>query len=187
MAQEVLEKHLTENEETGPVLNLLALALYQQGFLKKSASRLKKACEIKKEPEYFINLSMTLNELGRYQEGRTAYEQALYWKERLEKQKWQEELAQKHFSAGEIYFKTEQFESALQEYLKVLKLAPNNVEGHIKLARTLWNLRRKQEAKKHLNNVITRFPHQAEAEFLMTHWYFEEKQMDQTNNSPQAD
>ena len=102
-AQKILEKGILEVKKTAKAYHLLALALYHQSFFQASVRRFQQACEMEKNPEYLLNLSLVLNELGNYEEAKTAYEKALHIHTQSQEQNWKEEVAEKHEQTAQIY------------------------------------------------------------------------------------
>lgn len=181
-AQKILQKGLLEVEKSAKAYHLLGLALYHQGFFQAALNQLQKACVMEgSEPEYLLNLSIVLNELGRYQEGKKAYDKALHLKHQSREQNWKEEISQKHRQTAETYLKKNQLKPALAEYIKGSKFHPNP-EVQLQIACLLWRLNQKQSAEKYLNNFIRLHPKNIKARLLLAEWYFENKQIPQAVN-----
>ncbi len=140
-----------------------------------AAKYLQKACQIKSEPEYLLNLCIILNDLGRYAEGQEAYEQAMHWQNKTGEQQWKNDLAAQHFHTAKLYLKKENLQMALEEYLKALSLQPQNILEHIQFTRILWKLEQKKQAIEHLQNIISHSPQIAEAHLLLASWQTEDK------------
>ena len=69
-AQKILQKGLLEVEKKAKAYHLLGLALYHQGFFQNSLTHFQRACGMEARPEYSLNLSIVLNELGHYEEAK---------------------------------------------------------------------------------------------------------------------
>ena len=177
-AQAILQKGLLEVEKKASAYHLLGLAFYHQGLFQLGIQELKKAVEKDPQPEYFFNLSISLNELGRYKEGRTAYEKALRLQKKSQEQNWKEEIAEKHNQTAQVYLKKNQFKPALVEYLKGLKFYANK-EAQMQIAQVLWKLNQKHTAFKYLKNFLVRHPTHISARLLLADWYFETKDIPQ--------
>ena len=174
--QSFLEKALQERgNNTSKIYHLLGLSYYHQDCFQSAVKYLQKACQIKSDPEYLLNLCIVLNDLGRYTEGQEAYEQALHRQNKNGEQHWKNDLAEQHFYTAKLYLKNEQFRMALEEYLKALNLQPQNILEHIQFTRILWKLGQKKQAIEHLQNIVSYSPQIAEAHLLLATWQTEYK------------
>ena len=180
-AQKILQRGLLEVEKSAKAHHLLGLALYHQGFFQSSLNQLQKACGMELKPEYLLNLSIALNELGHYEEAKKMYEKALHLKNQSQEQNWKEELSQKHNQTAETYLKKNQLQPALAEYIKGAKFY-QNPETQLQIARLLWKLDQKQSAEKYLKNFIRLYPMNIKSRLLLAEWYFENKQVPQAVN-----
>ena len=180
-AQKILEKGILEVEKTAKAYHLLGLALYHQGFFGASLSRFQKACEMEKNPEYFLNLSLALNEMGKYEEAKKAYEKALHIQTQSQEQNWKEEVAERHQQTAQIYLKKNQFKLALEEYIKGSQFHQTQ-EVQLAIAELLWKVNQKETAEKYLKNFLNLYPHNIKARLTLANWYFENKQIAQAVN-----
>lgn len=180
-AQKILQKGLLEVEKSAPAYHLLGLALYHQGSFQASLNQLQKACSMEAKPEYLLNLSIVLNELGHYEEAKKMYEKALHLKQQSQEQNWKEEISQRHNQTADAYLKKDQLKPALEEYIKGSKFYPTP-EIQLQIARLLWKLDQKQSAEKYLKNFIRLYPQNIKARLLLAEWYFENKQVPQAVN-----
>ena len=170
-----------ENKESAEVYHLLGLAFYYQGFFQSAVKQLKQACQLKKDSEYLLNLSIVLNEIGQYKKAEAVYEEALCCNSRIREQEWKKSAAEKHFQTAVVYLKKEQLQSAVLEYLKALKLDPQNIQEHIQLAKLLWKLRKKNQAVEYLKNIISYSPQTAQAHLLLASWQIEDPSVSSMN------
>ena len=180
-AQKILQKGLLEVEKTAKAYHLLGLALYYQGFFQLALTHFQRACGMEKNPEYFINLSIALNELGHYEKAKKAYEKARHIKNQTQEQNWKEEIAEKHNQTAKTYLKKNQLKQALEEYIKGFEYCQNS-EGQMQIARLLWRLNQKETAWKYLMNFICLYPDNISARLLLAGWYFENKQLPKAIN-----
>ena len=180
-AQVILQKGLLEVEKTAKAYHLLGLALYHQGFFQASLKELQRACGREKKPEYFLNLSIVLNELGRYTEAKKAYEKASHLGSQSQAQNWKEEVAERHHQTAKTYLKKNQFKSALREYIYGLQFY-QKPEAQLQIARLLWKLNQKPVAEKYLKGFICLHPENIKARLLLAEWHFENKQIPQAIN-----
>ncbi len=180
-ARRILQKGLLEVEKKGRACHLLGIIFYHQGFFQKALLEFQKACETEPEAEYFLNLSIALNELGRYEEGKKAYSRALQIKSRSRKQNLKQEISKRHHRTAEMYLKDGQLRPALNEYIKSFK-AHQSLFACRQIARLLWNLNQKENALKHLKNLINFYPQDIEARLLLAKWLFETQKPAQAVN-----
>ena len=171
-AQRILQKGILEVEKKGRACHLLGIAFYHQGFFQKALLEFQKACETEPEAECFLNLSIALNELGRYEEGKKAYHRALQIKSLSRKQNLKQEISKRHHLTAEMYLKDGQLRSALNEYIKSFK-AHQSLFACRQIARLLWDLNQPESALKHLKNLINLYPQDIEARLLLAKWLFE--------------
>lgn len=181
-AQKILQKGLLEVEKQAQAYHLLGLTLYHQGFFQASLKQLQRACGMEQKPEYFLNLSIVLNEIGRYEEAKKMYEKAQHLKNQSQEQNWKEEISQRHNQTAEAYLKKNQLKSALNEYIKGLKFY-QEPQTQLQVARLLWKLNQKQSAEKYLKSFICLHPQNIPAHLLLAEWYFENKQIPQAVNT----
>ena len=175
-AQNILQKGLLEVEKKAKAYHLLGLALYHQGFFQQALTQFQKACGREAQPEYFLNLSIVLNELGHYQEAKKAYEKASHLKNQSEEQNWKEEISNRHNQTAKSYLKKNQIRPALAEYIKGLQFHPQ-ASSQLQVARLLWKLDQKNLAFKYLKSFLSLHPQSTSARLLLAEWYFENKEI----------
>ena len=166
-----------EGEGSVKAHNLLGTLLYQQGRFKASLRHFYKACEAAKpDTESLLNLSIVLNDLGRYGEAGRVYARALRHRRQSAFSNFKEEVARRHLKTGDSYLKQGYFKEALKQYLSVLEFQPQNLKTHIQVARLLWELKQPRAAFRHLRSVIALAPRLTEARLLLARWLFIQKQ-----------
>lgn len=133
------------------VHNMLGFIHYEQGRPLEACGEFEQALAI--NPHYTeaaLNLSVVYNELGRYDEGRKLYEQVhnsrgsggLDDLEPLARGK----IANMHRDLGDAYTAVGLLEHAIKEFRKALRVCPTFVDIRTKLANTLRDLSRYDEA-----------------------------------------
>ena len=177
-AQTVLQKGLVEVAKTAQAYHLLGLAFYHQGLFQKALLQIEKACDEDPKPEYFLNLSLVLNEIGQYKSAQKAYETAKRIKSQTAEQNWRELITKRHNQTAQAYLKNHQFKPALKEYIKGLEYYPQ-ISTKLQIARLLWKLNQKKVAQKYLQAFITLHPNNITAHLLLATWYFEQEQIPQ--------
>ena len=114
------------------VFNKLGLIFHGKGELGKAASAFKKALEINPSyTEVSLNLAVTLNDLGRYNEAGDVFSKAAkiahsapYTLDPYIKGK----LANEHAKIGDMYYDLGLYGEAVEEYKKSIKLRPTFID-----------------------------------------------------------
>jgi len=176
-ARILLKEGLSKVEGTAESHHLLGVVLYNQGRFRASLKELKKACEIKRCPEYLLNTSIVLNKLGFYEEGQQVYDKAVCIQNRSVEKNWKEEMAEKHFLLAKSYAQKKHFKHALAEHTKSLSFNPSNKQVYLEVVKSLWELHQRDVAFKILRRFINRYPNYIPARLLLAEWYFETQQM----------
>lgn len=176
LLQRGLQEREAEGPGDGPAHHLLGIIFYQQGRFKASLKHLYKACEKNPDTQSLLNLSIVLNDLGRYGEGGLVYARALKRRQQNTLQNFKEEVACQHRKTGDSYLRQGYLKEALKQYLSVLEFQPQDLKTHIQVARLLWELKQPQMALKHLRSVISLAPRLTEARLLLARWLFIQKQ-----------
>src|SRR5688572_16695949 len=108
VAEPILNQLILRNTRNPEVFQMLATIYYDKGQFNKAIKTFRRALEI--DPTYTdasVGLSIILNDLGRYDEGKQVFEEA---KALLDKRKGQvdpwleEKLASKHEEIADLYF-----------------------------------------------------------------------------------
>ena len=180
-AQNILQTGLVKIGDSAKAYHLLALALYYQGSFQASLKYFRRACGKERNTEYFLNLSIALNDLGNYKEAAKAYEQAEIIKTQTQEQSWRLEVCQKHNETAESYLKKGELKRALQEYIKGVSFYPLP-EAELQVAHLLWKLNQTQKAQQYLKTFIYTHPNHIKAHLMLAGWYFEKKQIPEATN-----
>ncbi len=175
-AQVLLQKGLTEVGKTAEAHHLLGIALFLQGFFKESLKQFQKAVEREARAEYFLNLSIALNELGQYERASKVYEKALRLKSQAQEESWKEELMEKHSQTAQVYLRKDKLKPALTEYIKADK-SFSTPFVKIEIAKLLWKLNQKTLAEKYLKSFIQLYPKNIPARLLKAKWHFANKDL----------
>src|SRR3954463_1579690 len=114
IAESLLQQILLINNRIPEVFHMLATIYYDRSEFSKSIKHFKRALEI--DPTYTdasIGLSIILNDLGRYDEGKAIFKEA---QEALNEKKQKndpyadEKLSEKHMQLGDLYFSFQRFD-----------------------------------------------------------------------------
>ena len=181
-ARIILQNGILKSDAEPRVYHLLGLVLYHQGYFKAAVKQLKKAAALQKNPEYFLNLSIVLNELGFYKEGKEAYYQATKLQQQSVEQNWKVHIADQHLNLAQAYLDKKYFKPALRSYTQALQFKPQDPKVYMGLANTLWQMGQKEEGWKVLKYFIQIEPTFIAARLLSAEWYFEIQQIPQAVN-----
>lgn len=161
-AEVLLQQILLSNKRNAEVFQMLGTIYYDQGKFNKAVKTFKRALEI--DPMYTdasIGLSIILNDLGRYEEGQSIFEEA----QRLLEKKTQntdpyieEKLAIKHEELGQLYFQCKRYKEALDQYLKAAQLSTRIVEITMKCVDCHEALGDFNQAIKNLKFLANEYP-----------------------------
>ena len=141
---------------------MLGTIYYDRGRFNKAVRAFKRALEI--DPGFTdasVGLSIILNDLGRYEEGKQIFEDA---HARLEKKKQNsdpyinEKFALKHDELGELYFQNKRFNEALEQFYKAKQLSNRKAEISLKIVECYRKLGIDQKAIRELERIIKEFP-----------------------------
>jgi tetratricopeptide (TPR) repeat protein len=162
-AENILQQILPRNNRIPEVFQMLATIFYDRGKFNKAIKTFERALEI--DPDYTdasVGLSIILNDLGRYDEGRKVFTEA---QSRLEARKTKADpfvdqiIAKKHEELGDLYFENKRFAEALEEFQKSSKQISDRTEISLKIADSFLKLDRATEAVKLLKELLREAPH----------------------------
>ncbi len=152
------------HDDFADVHNMLGFIHYDQGRRSEARHEFERALEI--NPHYTeaaLNLAVVYNDLGMYEESRTLYEEAhnsrgsggLEELEPLARGK----IANMHCELGDAYTSVDLPNHAIKEYRKALRICPTFVDIRTKLANTLRDLGRFDEALDEFQAICDIAPH----------------------------
>lgn len=160
---EALLNQLLLLDNTNPeIFQMLATVYYDRGQFKKAIKTFKRALEI--DPTYTdasVGLSIILNDLGRYEEGKEVFETA---QRELARTKTagdpylNERFATKHIDLGDMYFQYKRFNEAADQFLKALALTSKKAEVSLKVAESLHQCGDAKRALKMLRELTAEYP-----------------------------
>jgi tetratricopeptide (TPR) repeat protein len=162
VAEPILNQLILRNTRNPEVFQMLATIYYDKGQFNKAIKTFRRALEI--DPTYTdasVGLSIILNDLGRYDEGKKVFEDA---KELLDKRKGQsdpwleEKLASKHEEIADLYFQYQRYQEALEQLLRALKLSARKAELQMRIAECFVKLGDGDKAVRELKNLIKDYP-----------------------------
>lgn len=163
MAEPILQQMLLQNTRNPEVHQMLATIYYDKGQFSKAIKTFKRALEI--DPTYTdasVGLSIILNDLGKYEEGKQVFVEA---QTQLEKKTGKndpfidEKLSSKHEELADLYFQYKRFNEALEQLLKAQKLSTRKSEITMRIAEVYVQLGQTERAVKDLRALIREYPH----------------------------
>ncbi len=163
MAEPILNQMLLQHTRNPEVYQMLATIFYDKGQFNKAIKTFKRALEI--DPTYTdasVGLSIILNDLGKYDEGKQVFVEA---QARLDKKSGQqdpfvdEKLASKHEELADLYFQYKRYNEALEQLFKAQKLSSRKAEITMRIAEVHVQLGNADRAIKDLKSLIREYPH----------------------------
>ena len=161
-AERLLHQILLSDNRNPEVFHMLATIYYDQGKFNKAIKTFRRALEI--DPGFTdasVGLSIILNDLGKYDEGRRVFEdaQGALAKNRTQSDPYMDEkLATKHDELGELYSMYSRIDEALEQYFKAHKLTHRKAEMMMKIAETLVKKGDSDRAIRELKTVVKENP-----------------------------
>ena len=149
---------LSRNPDLADVRHFTGLCLSILGHSEAALIEFDHAITI--NPNYIeahINRAITLNEVGRYDEGRHAFARAAQL-ETASKGKYSAaasaKIANAHFALGDLYREAGDDKEAVDEYRRALDIRPNFHDIRVRLAEVLLNMKQTGEAAAELRKVL---------------------------------
>lgn len=161
-AEPLLNQLILKGAKDREIFHMLGTIYYDQGKFNKAIRAFKRALEI--DPSFTdasVGLSIILNDLGRYEEGKKIFEEAkgLLAKGGAKEDPYiNEKLALKHDELGELYFRYQRYMEALEQYYKALTLSSRKPELTMKVVETQVRLGDSHKALKELRQLIQTYP-----------------------------
>lgn len=162
VAEPILNQLILRNTRNPEVFQMLATIYYDKGQFNKAIKTFRRALEI--DPTYTdasVGLSIILNDLGRYEEGKQVFEEAkgLLDKRKGQTDPWLEEkLASKHEEIADLYFQYQRYQEALEQLFRALKLSTRKAELSMRIAECFVKLGENEKAIRELKNLIKDYP-----------------------------
>lgn len=179
-AEALLKKSLNKLNNPPPLHNLLGLVYHKQSCFPAAMEQFRKAHL--GNPLYLeaiLNLSITLCDLGCYDEAREVYEQ-------LEKNPATAkpdhnppingQLANTHVKVGDIYLELGMLGEAVHELRKALKAYPEMPDVQLKLAKTFMKMNQFELARKELESLEERYPTYAQGQVYLGILFYQQGQ-----------
>ncbi|MBX7230729.1 MAG: tetratricopeptide repeat protein [Bdellovibrionales bacterium] len=161
-AEPLLNQLILKGAKDREIFHMLGTIYYDQGKFNKAIRSFKRALEI--DPSFTdasVGLSIILNDLGRYEEGKKIFDEAKQLLTRnggKEDPYVNEKLALKHDELGELYFRYQRYMEALDQYFKALSLSARKPELTMKVVECHLRLNEGLKATKELHNLLQNYP-----------------------------
>ena len=134
-------------DHKNPDVHYMAGTIYfEKGQLKKALTSFRRSLEI--DPSFTdasIGLSIILNDLGRYGDGKKVFEEAyalMKQKKSSDKDPYiNDKIARKHEELGDLYFLYKKYEEALENFNKAAELSQDPIEYSIKAIDSLIQMK----------------------------------------------
>jgi len=163
MVEPILQQMLLQNTRNPEAYQMLATIYYDKGQFSKAIKTFKRALEI--DPTYTdasVGLSIILNDLGKYDEGKQVFVDA---QNLLEKRNGKndpfvdEKISSKHEELADLYFQYKRYNEALEQLLKAQRLSSRKAEITMRISEVYVQLNQSERAIKDLRSLIRDYPH----------------------------
>lgn len=162
LAEPILNQLILKNAKSPEVFHMLGTIYYDQGKFNKAIRAFRRALEL--EPTFTdasVGLSIILNDIGKYEEGRKVFDEA---RELLARQTsgddpyLNEKFSIKHDELGEMYYHHNRFKDALDQYYKALTLSNRKPELTMKVVECYVKLQEPEKAIRELRSLTKEYP-----------------------------
>jgi len=167
-AEKLLREALGGGANYPDIHYILGLIYHQWGKLHQAIEYFEKSIEL--NPAYteaLLSLSITLNDMGRYEEAKAAYQRASASVsppgEHTRGSLFRGKIANLHAELGGLYIALGQNEDAIQEYRKALSVAPEFPDLRVRLAVALREAGRAEEGLAEVEHVLESRPGEVSA------------------------
>lgn len=181
VAEPLLNQMLLQNTKNPEVYQMLATIYYDKGQFNKAIKTFKRALEI--DPTYTdasVGLSIILNDLGRYDEGKQVFQEAQKLLDRKSGKVdsyIEEKLAAKHEELADMYFQYKLYSEALDQLLKAHKLSARKADLMLRIAECHVKLGDPTRAVRELKTLIRDYPHLIPARLKLGVIYYNMNQL----------
>jgi superkiller protein 3 len=162
-AERLLREAIEGGANYADILYTIGLIYHKWGKLERAVEHFQKSIAI--NPDYteaLLSLSITLSDMGRYEEARAAYQKA---SASLSSQGdpaqgniFRGRIANLHGELGELYLALGQYEEAVEEYRKAIRVAPQFPDLRVRLAVALREAGRLQDGLAEMERIVAAHP-----------------------------
>jgi len=167
-AEKLLREALGSGANYPDIHYILGLIYHQWGKLHQAIEYFEKSIEL--NPGYMealLSLSITLNDMGKYEEAKSVYQRASAsisaTGDLSRGSLFRGKIANLHAELGGLYVALGQNEDAVREYRKALSVAPEFPDLRVRLAVALRDAGRMEEALAEVDRVLEKRPGEVSA------------------------
>jgi tetratricopeptide (TPR) repeat protein len=163
VAEPLLQQLVLKSAKNPEIFQMLATLFYDKGQFNKAIRTFQRALEI--DPTYTdasVGLSIILNDLGRYDEGKKVFEDAQRLLDRRSGKLdpyIEEKIAAKHEELADLYFQYKAFSDSLLELQKAQRLSTRKAEISLRIAECHVQLGNPEKAIRELRETLRSHPH----------------------------
>lgn len=160
--QALITQILPKNDKIPEVFQMLATIFYSNGQFNKAIKTFKRALEI--DPYYTdasVGLSIILNDLGRYEEGRKVFTEAqslLERKNRRPDPSINDKIAAKYEELADLLFQCQKYDESLEYFQKAFSISQRKQKVGISIADCLVKMGKSDQAIRELRSLVKEFP-----------------------------
>lgn len=161
--QSLIAQILPKNDKIPEVYQMLATIFYSNGQFNKAIKTFKRALEI--DPYYTdasVGLSIILNDLGRYEEGRKVFLEAqslLERKNRRPDPSVNDKIAAKYEELADLLLQCQRYDEALDHFQKAFALTQRKQQVGLSIIDCMVKMGNKDKAVRELKTLLKEFPH----------------------------
>lgn len=161
-AEALLNQLVLRSHKEADIFQMLGTIYYDQGKFNKAIRAFRRALEL--DPAFTdasVGLSIILNDLGRYEEGKKVFEEAktmLAQRSAAGDPYVNEKLSIKHDELAELYFQYRRYNEALEQYFKSLALSRRKPEITLRIVECYVKMEEYNKAIKHLKDLCHEYP-----------------------------
>lgn len=161
-AEPMINQLILGGYKSAEVFHMLGTLLYDQGKFSKAIRSFRRALEL--DPSFTdasIGLSIILNDLGRYDEGKKVFEEAqlmLAHNKAKDDPYMNEKLALKHDELGELYLQFKRVPEAVLQYESALELSNRKPELTMKIVDCHLKLEDSETAIHRIESLLEDYP-----------------------------
>ncbi|MBI5419564.1 MAG: tetratricopeptide repeat protein [Deltaproteobacteria bacterium] len=162
-AEKLLREAIGGGANFADLYYILGLIYHQWGKLHQAVEYFEKSIALNRDyTEALLSLSITLNDMGRYEEAKAIYRRAsrsvAHPGEPSRGGLFRGKIANLHAELGELYLALGQFEESIREYRKALTVAPEFPDLRVRLAVALREAGRIAEGLEEVERVLADHP-----------------------------
>lgn len=166
-AEKTLEQAILLNNQAPEAFHLLGNVYSKRGKFKKAIMAFERTLALDPfHTEAAIALSSLYNDMGKYQEGAKVYFKT---KRRLARTLpghdplINQSLSRRHEEMAFLYMRYERFQEAHDEFMKALRLVPENISYSVQIAKCLSRVGNREGAVNFLRKTLEKHPKNVEA------------------------